>query len=559
LTPDERGTILSTMPSRREWWDQPNRARRKAPPFAAIVALVFLAFGAFLLLVMRPAEPPKETPAPAGSGEPSAIEDPATLEPFELAVPSATGDQIFSSRLMVFAIALNQSAKRAAPGEGEEVARAEGALSNPDVAEALGARAAAALGELVSAAKVAVRASSQDDASGTALEIAVAHLDNALLAGRQPYFVDSMVGVDPEDGRRFVLLSEFAVVATDLYTSAGARVRAVRLRRLDKMSFSHTLLGFVNAYRPQAMVLVDQIEEQLVDYVLPALASGAPMPMLASHEGESPGDAGGVSAEGGNGVRADVAELPGFDPDAGRELGEALRARRALYAKWNERARARRRKVEPASTMEVDVAEVERVLGDLTQRAEIDELRRIQKRLARTEVARSYETLRDAFAASIERHEVQHRLDVLRPTTTPDVIDALVPSAQIKAVVERRRRIQSELSAYLAQLARDDLLPHVTFALIVRFLVDPKLRGSAESYAAIAAIEELARELAISDVVPVFHDHKVDDVRVGRAYRQIVAARGSDLSAAAKRVWARLFGAPLAPLADTGAESGRDR
>jgi hypothetical protein len=124
-----------------------------------------------------------------------------------------------------------------------------------------------------------------------------------------------------------------------------------------------------------------------------------------------------------------------------------------------------------------------------------------------------------------------------------------MPATQTSAGERRRDKIQVELSGYLSQIARDDLLPHVTFSLLVRYLVDPKLHGVEEAYAAIAAVEALAPELGATEVGHVFHDHKFDEDRILRAHQRAVAARGADLSAAARRVWARLFGAELAPLA----------
>jgi len=163
-------------------------------------------------------------------------------------------------------------------------------------------------------------------------------------------------------------------------------------------------------------------------------------------------------------------------------------------------------------------------------------------------VERAYDAIQEAFAASLERHEVQHRLDVLRPTPKPAIVDQFVPPAQTPAIEARRDKIHLELSAYVAQIARDDRMPHVTFNFIVRYLVDPKQQSLAEAYAAIAAVEELAIELGTTDVGHVFHDHKFDEARILRAHQKVAATRSADLSAAARRVWARFFGSELAPL-----------
>jgi hypothetical protein len=536
------------MSARVEWWNQPARKRRA--PFVAFVFIVFVACGGGLYFVMRLTEPPPEAAASSTKSTiVAAPDDPATLQPLVLAGSTPAADDVFSGRLTDFVLALDQSVKAGTPGEGEEVARTGGALMAPDVSEAIGAKSAAALAEVVAAAKEAARGASQLEADTQALDLATTRLDNALIADRMPYFMDAMVGFETTNGRRLVPLYGFSIVASELFESGEARVRSVRLRRLDRLNWSHVFLGFLRWSRPQAMVLLDQIDEHLVNLVLPALPEGAPMPMLSPDEVDPPAEANTTSAEGGKGVRADVAGLPGLDPDAVRDLGEALRARRALFVKWNERFKDSGRKVKYPPRLALDVAELERQARGLLPRVEIDELRKIQKRLGRAEVARAYEIIREAFAASVERHEVQHRLDALRPLPRPAAIDELMPATQTPAGERRRDKIQVELSGYVSQIARDDLLPHVTFSLFIRYLVDPKLRGLEEAYAAIAAVEALAPELGATDVGHVFHDHKFDDDRILRAHRHAVAARGADLSAAARRVWGRLFGVELAALA----------
>jgi hypothetical protein len=168
--------------------------------------------------------------------------------------------------------------------------------------------------------------------------------------------------------------------------------------------------------------------------------------------------------------------------------------------------------------------------------------------LTAPDVTKVYEQLRDAYADSVERHEVQHRLDHMKPVPFPKALDAFVAPDQGPASDAAREKIRSELSAYLAQLARDDRTTRTTFTLIARFLVDPKLRGAAESYSAAIAIEELARELGVTGVVPIVHDGGVDEARLVRAHETITAVGRERLSGAARNVWAHLFGRDLAPL-----------
>jgi hypothetical protein len=113
---------------------------------------------------------------------------------------------------------------------------------------------------------------------------------------------------------------------------------------------------------------------------------------------------------------------------------------------------------------------------------------------------------------------------------------------------ESRDHVRAELSTYLAQIARDDWLPQTTLALLLDFLVDPAARGTAESYAALIACEELALDLVIDDVAPIVQPHGLDASRVGRLHRSLTELPPDALRGAARRVWSRLFEASLAPL-----------
>ncbi len=538
------------MEPHREWWDQaPRRSARRAPLLALTAA--FAIMGAGLYAGLRSfAQPEREAP-PASStpAQPPLLRDPTTLAPIALASPTPEADRVFSSQLTDFAVALDHLTKAGTEANGEELARAEAALTSPDVAQALGAPAAAAFVELTSAAKTAARALGEDEPSATALDVATARLDEALLPDGLPYFVDANVIFNKETGARIVLLYGFSVASTDVYTSGDSKVRAVRVRRLDHLNWSYTLLGFVNLHRAQAMVLLDQIEEELVEQVLPALAEGAPMPMLAPGAASTSDDGKAIEAQGGKDLRADIVDVPDLDQARARELGEALRARRALFVKWDEQGKARGITMRFPARLTLDVGTLERQWAGVVPWAELKELRRLQERLARPEVLRAYEVFRDSFIASIERHEVQHRLDQIRPIPMLERIDSIVPKGRGPANERIRDKIRIETSAYLAQIARDDRLARSTFARLLQFVVNPAMRGTPESYATLIILEALGPELKVEGGAPLFHDHAFDLGRIARAHQRIVAVPREELRAAAARAWSRLFGMDLAPLA----------
>src|SRR5262249_40024553 len=147
-----------------------------------------------------------------------------------------------------------------------------------------------------------------------------------------------------------------------------------------------------------------------------------------------------------------------------------------------------------------------------------------------------------------ERHEVQHRLDLIRPIPMLERIASILPPGRGAASERIRDKIRSETSAYLAQIARDDRLTRATFSRLMQFIVNPASRGTPESYAALLLLEELGSELNVPVGAPLLHDHHFDIARIARTHQGIVAVSRDDLRGAASRAWSRLFHADFAPL-----------
>src|SRR4051812_7985719 len=147
-----------------EWWGSPAREKRSTSlAIAGVLLLVSGAFGAYLMFGRSPSVAQADS---ADAGRPAAIEDPETLLPITLRAPLPTADEIFTSRILRFTIALDQAAKSGVlDGGGAEAAEllaAEDALRFDDVRESLGPRTATALGDMLTAAKAAARAPAED-------------------------------------------------------------------------------------------------------------------------------------------------------------------------------------------------------------------------------------------------------------------------------------------------------------------------------------------------------------------------------------------------------------
>lgn len=514
------------------------------------VAAIILAVSAAAAIALVVARRGTSTAKGGTESAPEAVLDRRTLEPFRLASATEKADHVFAKRLATFVVALDRSTRAGAPAQAvTDLGAAEEELLGDETRAALGAPVVAELRDVVVAAKGAARARVKDEASVTALDVAVARLDNALLAAHLPYFVDASVIVTRDRSRRIVLLHGFAIAGTSLYASGVDRVRAVRLRRLDHLNWSHSVLGFVNLLRAQAVVLLDPIEEQLARYILPALAPDAAMPFGGEETKPSP-SAIAIGSRAGAVARDELGGLPGVRADVAREVGEALRERRGLYEEWSKASGGELGLgVRPPKGLALDVPMpvfAERAAG-LVPKDDLVTLAAIQARLEREDASHTYSALRDAFADSVERHEAQHRLDAMMRLRMSPAVRAVV-HGDGAAVATTRNGVNNELSAYLAQIARDPKMPRTTFSLLVRFVVNPRTRVSSEGIAGVLATEALARELGAADTTPLVVDRRLDEERLVRAHRIITEAKPEAVAMAARHAWATFFGRELPAL-----------
>jgi hypothetical protein len=170
-------------------------------------------------------------------------------------------------------------------------------------------------------------------------------------------------------------------------------------------------------------------------------------------------------------------------------------------------------------------------------------------------VGEAFTAVRDALAASVERHEVQHRLDALAARTVmPKALEDSVGPLLDGAGKERRgaSRARAELSAYLAELARDPKTTRVGLTMIARFLFDRRAHGTGESYAAVIILDGLAEALEVGDRSPLVVRHQVDRHAAARDYLALSTMPPEKLREAAQKLWEKLFEAPLPDLRKQG-------
>ena len=366
----------------------------------------------------------------------------------------------------------------------------------------------------------------------------------------------AVLGGDADENTR-VLLASFLVEWVERYQSGDTRVRAVRWRRLDKLSFDRALLGYTREDLDDARVLMDRIDAWMVQELLPALRPATPLRLV---DEASPGAAGPwaepLQRAAGEEWRREAATL-GIDAEDLEELGRAIQARQQVIAEWNAVLSSRGVGVVAPESYEVDLDRYAAIKQALVP-GQWSSLVSVQSTLESGTCARAYRSIRNRLARSVERHEVQHRLDFAhaRRRELPDALAAHVgrPPAGEKAD-GLQDSANAELSAYLAELARSDSLIKTNLAMLSRSAFDRTQWGNAESYAAVVIFASLGRELGAT-APPLVIDGDIDRAAVAALMRELVALPDTSLSQLTRKVWHDLYGEDLPALQIVTAESG---
>ncbi len=526
----------------------PTRARRRSENslrFWAIFALLSAATAVALFVLTRgsrPSTPVEEEvevrPRPTATGAFARGGTPRTSPGLE---------RVCGEAIPAYVIALDAWRKAGRPTEREALvaARDDVLLGRSEVA----AESAPLWDALVDALEGAVTADDRgiDDAADE-LSRAAAAVNQALFTAGLGYALDSDV-MTHRGGDTTVLLFCFAVRHVTLYRSGETVIPVLHLERRDGLNWRYRLLGFAAAGRDEAVILRAQLDGRLIGRILPQLADDPP----AFFElGERD-----TAAAWYRPVAARVAEIIKDEygsPESAR-LGALLAARAGLFAAVNRRLRRRGITLrEPESLALADP--IRKELGENMPAADWKRLTAMQADIAGAEAG--FRAARAHLVASIERHEVQHRLDRVGAADAASGVGLIMPKA-LRVYVGPLRddadtlrpnaaRALAELSAYLAELARDPATPRSNLSMLAEFLLVPDHWGTAECYAALVIFAELARELGPENAELVAGE-RLDRDQVARVFLQLTSASPDQLRGAAGRLWERLFERPLADLA----------
>lgn len=369
-------------------------------------------------------------------------------------------------------------------------------------------------------------------------------LDALLAKQHVPYFIDTDVLRGPN--KITPLLLSFYVEREDEAIAADQHVRVLRLWRLDQLNMNQSgLLGYTRPRTQAALVLLDQVESHLVQYLLPAAGEGEEVEMI---DPESLDPELTWQKDFQRGAGDVVRRVYGTSQDpAVASLGKLLARRRALVRRWASQLvglglvfRVPQRLV-PEADYSADL----RVKIPRAELIEWDELH--DTLLSRSNEA-VFVKLRDRYAETVERHEVQHRLDYARgftpvPAPLAEVLGLQNPLDAPEGGMAARSR--DEMSAHLAELTRVTPDSALDILLLSRFLMDRTQWGTPYHVAALVIFTELANELGLNAGGPLVLRGRVRRERVATLTLEITSKPPNEVAAAAKKIWERLYGEPL--------------
>lgn len=470
----------------------------------------------------------------------------ARPKPFD---PAASPVGAFVARALPLYLVMVDRWSRGAPVSDDALRATREAALPPAARAALGPEGTAAAMGLMEAMTEVARPGRVVEADVTvdAYVAAGERFNGALVRAGQPFLVDVEAG--RQGGRVDALLYSFYVERERTAKIAGREERAAQLFRVDTLNLRQSYLGYTRPRSSAAMVLLDAIETELVVYVLPALADGEETELLdeASLDDKAPWQAA-LRAYAGALVRQHYRKKPG-EPLA--EVGRLLARRRALVRSWQRVATALGYRFHVPQRL-VPEGDYHEALARRVPRKELFEWDELHDDLLSKKNLAAFLAARQAYAASVELHELTHRADYARGLVPvpPELCGLLGLENPLDAPAgSMAARLQDEYSAYLSQLAREDD-PSLDLLLLSRFTFDKTQWGGVYTYASLAVLTQLARELGI-DPPALIARGAVQRARAAELFTAVTKRPASELKAAAERAWQKAFGAAL-PVIEAG-------
>lgn len=155
--------------------------------------------------------------------------------------------------------------------------------------------------------------------------------------------------------------------------------------------------------------------------------------------------------------------------------------------------------------------------------------------------------IEELFAASVRRHEARHSIDVDNDLDlpTPPALERIAGDGPFLV------RARAELAAYLTQIAYDPALPQLALWNFANQAFDSDYSYGAEGYAAVVALEGLARHVGGGIRPPAFVLGRLDRGRLAETALPLAHISDDQLRTAARELFAELFGEPPVAIYDS--------
>lgn len=369
-------------------------------------------------------------------------------------------------------------------------------------------------------------------------------LNQALEAKSLPYFIDANV----ISSRRytFPILYSYYIEREHALSGEGKQIRSLLVRRLDDLNFSKAAVGYTAQSSSAALVVIDLVESQLIEVVLP-VAAGAEEAVLLdldSIDPESPWQAD-LRAKTAAIVKGAYKDLPGSGAAMVEDIGKLFNRRRMLVRAW----------MKALDKQQVQLHIPRRYIPegdyarDLMGHVPITELREwgsIHDKLQEKELRGAFDSMVERQARSVERHEAQHQLDFAREKAiVPKAVARTIGAAEDAETYDKfTLYVAGEVSAYLAEIADGPDSPALELMILLQSAFSRTDWGGAYCYAALAVLTGIAEALSIPPGELV-GGGQIDRAALTKLLGAVVDKPEAEIRGAARKTWEAWYEAKL--------------
>jgi hypothetical protein len=370
-------------------------------------------------------------------------------------------------------------------------------------------------------------------------------LNQAIAARGLPYFVDP--SIIHFSRTTMPILYSFYIEREDTLTGADKQVRALFVRRLDALNFKAAAVGYTTPSSTAALILLDDVESQLIEFLLPAVAAGEDT-LLLDLDSIDPNSAWqkDLRARSAAIIKAAYGNLPGASAEQVEELGALFYRRRALVRSWMKALDKQRYRLHIPRRL-IPEADYAKELGSRVPIAEVGEWNAIHARLMEAPMLRAFDAAVEQQARSVEQHETQHQLDYDRDRiiVPKPVLDMLGLRSADDAYDDKfAMYVANEVSAYLAELVRGPDSPALLLMALSQNAFNRDEWGGAYCYAALVVIDGVAAQLGVSGDKLVGRG-QVDRAALTKRFLAITDKSEQQIRDAARLAWEAWYEAKL--------------